>query len=52
MLLDCETWPSLGFAGLSTRPGYDFAGLPIAPELDLLDCHMDQALVCWIANWA
>jgi hypothetical protein len=51
-LLDCETWPSLGFAGLPTQPSYDFSGLPIGPSLDLLDCQLDQALGCWIANWA
>jgi hypothetical protein len=37
---------------LSTRPGYYFAGLPIAPDLDVLDCQLDQTLVCWRANWA
>jgi len=52
MLLDCETWPGLGSAGLSSRPGYYFAGLPIAPDLDVLDCQLNQTLVCWRANWA
>jgi hypothetical protein len=51
-MLDCETWPRLGFAGSQSRPSYDFVVLQINPSLDLLDCHLDQALVCWIANWA
>ena len=52
LLLGCETWPGLDFAGLQTRPSYDVAGLPIGPSLDLRDCQVDQTLVCWIANWA
>jgi hypothetical protein len=59
MLLDCKTWPHLGFAGLQSRPSYDFVGLQIGQCLDLLGLGLlglgvaglpTELTCCWIAK--